>query len=226
MKRCSIIVCWGLSLLLAAASGFAKDQDADALSLETITVTAQKQEENVQDVPASVSVVSDLQIEDARIFSLKDLHNYVPNYETYPNYSADGFQSIRGQSNLLSPSVGIYIDDVPITLGYTNVQTSLFDIERIEVLRGPQGNLYGMNSAGGIVNIITKKPGNTFEAEVSAEYGDYNLNAYKAAVSGPVVTDKLFLGIAGSYQRRDSYIEEDKAKTHEEKIMASRAELS
>lgn len=223
MKYCTIILCLGMSILSVVTSGFAGNQDE--LALETITVTAQKQEENIQDVPASVSVFDDLQIEDARIFSLKDIHNYVPNFETYPSYSAGGYQSIRGQSNFLTPSVGIYIDDVPITNGYTGVQTTLFDIERIEVLRGPQGNLYGMNSAGGIVNIITQKPGNTFKASGSTEYGNYNTTGYKAAVSGPVVEDKLFLGVAGSYRQRDSYIEEDDAETHKEKIMAGRFQL-
>jgi len=223
MKFCTIIFYAGLSVLAMGTTGFAGNQGR--LSLEAITVTAQKQEEKLQDVPASVSVLDDLQIEDSRISSLKDIHHHIPNFETYPTYSGGGHQSIRGQSNHLSPSVGIYIDDVPITHGYTGVQASLFDIERIEVLRGPQGNLYGMNSAGGIVNIITQKPGNTLKATGSAEYGNYGATAFKAAVSGPVVQDKLFMGIAGAHRLRDSYIDEDGAGTHKEKNTAGRVQI-
>lgn len=197
------------------------------ISLETITVTAQKQEENVQDIPGSVSVLSDIQIEDAGIEGVKDLDNYIPNFEIYPIYGAGGYQSIRGQGNLNygSPAVGYYIDDVPATFGFTGVQTSLFDIERIEVLRGPQGNLYGMNSPGGVVNIITKKPGNIFEATASSEYGNYNLKAFKGSVNGPIAADKLFIRLAGSYRSRDSYIEEEGASTHEEERTAGRFQL-
>jgi len=117
--------------------------------LESMTVTAEKREKRIRDIAGSVSALNDVQIEDGGINAITDIHKYVPNFKTYPIYGANGHQSIRGQSNLVfsSPAVGIYIDDVPSTFGFTGVLTSLFDLERIEVLRGPQGNLYGMNSA-------------------------------------------------------------------------------
>ncbi|WP_320043315.1 TonB-dependent receptor [uncultured Desulfobacter sp.] len=218
-----------ISILLVSDLGlsvFAEESNHGKIQLESITVTADKREKDIQDIPGSVSALNDIQIEDAGINNILDIPDYVPNFEIFPMYGSNSYQSIRGQSNLInfSPAVGTYIDDVP-NFGFTGAWTSLFDIERIEVLRGPQGNLYGMNSAGGIVNIITKKPGNTFEGKASAEYGNYNLRAYKAAVSGPVIKNKLFVGLTGSYKMRDSYIEEEGEQTHEEKISSSRIQL-
>ncbi|MDY0362891.1 MAG: TonB-dependent receptor [Desulforegulaceae bacterium] len=214
------------SLVLITA-GTCYSSDLEKIKTETITVTADKREKNIQEIPGSVSALSDIQIEDAGIDSIKDIDSYIPNFEIYPIYGAGGYQSIRGQNNMVydSPSVGYYIDDVPSTFGFTGVQTSLFDIERIEVLRGPQGNLYGMNSAGGVVNIITKKPENTFRANASSETGSYNLKAYKAAISGAVLENKLFVGLSGSYTTRDSFIDEEKAPTRKEKRNAGRLQL-
>ncbi len=220
-----------LSIFIHLVSDFglsasAEESNYGGFQLESITVTADKREKNIRDIPGSVSALNDIRIEDAGISAIKDISAYVPNFEIYPIYGSNSHQSIRGQSNLInfSPAVGTYIDDVP-NFGFTGVLTNIFNIERIEVLRGPQGNLYGMNSAGGVVNIITKKPGDTLEAKASAEYGNYNLRTFKAAVSGPVIKDKLFVGITGSYRMRDSYIDEEGEETHEEKITSSRFQL-
>ncbi len=221
----------GLSIFMQlvlnlGVSALAQESNYGGVQLESITVTADKREKDIQDVSSSVSALNDIQIEDSGINVINDIDKYVPNFEIYKTYGSNSHQSIRGQSNLIdfSSAVGTYIDDVP-NFGFTGVMTSLFNIERVEVLRGPQGNLYGMNSAGGVVNIITKKPGDIFEAKASAEYGNYNLRAFSAGVSGPVVKDKLFVGFTGSYRIRDSYIEEEGADTHEEEISSSRLQL-
>lgn len=195
--------------------------------IEEITVTAQKKEENVQDVPASVSVLGDLQIENSGIDSLYDVHLYIPNFSSYQAGGTAGYYSIRGQSNLIysSPGVGVYIDDVPTNITSWSRITDLYEVERIEVLKGPQGNLYGMNTSGGVVNIVTKKPGNTFRANAAAEYGDYALQSYKAQASGPIVSDKLYVGMAGKYTKRDSYIEEEGSDTHDEARLSCRSQL-
>jgi iron complex outermembrane receptor protein len=219
----SILIYIGLNFCVPALG---QESNNKEIQLESITVTADKREKDIQDVPGSVSALNDIQIDDAGINAIKDISDYVPNFEIYPIYGSNSYQSIRGQSNLVisSPAVGTYIDDVP-NFGFSGVWTGLFNIERVEVLRGPQGNLYGMNSAGGVVNIITKKPGDILEATASAEYGNYNLRAFKAAVSGPIIKDKLFIGFTGAYQIRDSYIEEEGADTHEEEISSSRLQL-
>ena len=223
MVKFSILL---LLVLNLGVSALAQDSKNREIQLESITVTADKREKDIQDVPGSVSALNDIQIEDAGINAIKNIADYVPNFEIYPIYGSNSYQSIRGQSNLVisSPAVGTYIDDVP-NFGFTGVWTGLFNIERVEVLRGPQGNLYGMNSAGGVVNIVTKKPGDTFEATASAEYGNYDLRAFKAAVSGPVIENKLSIGFTGSYRIRDSYIEEEGADTHEEEISSSRIQI-
>lgn len=221
----------GLSILIhlvlnLSAPALADESNYKRIQLESIIVTADKKAKKLQDMPSSISTVNDIQVEDAGINAIEDIDKYVPNFEIYTIYGSNSHNSIRGQSNLISFSsaVGTYIDDVP-NFGFTGVKTSLLNIERIEVLRGPQGNLYGMNSAGGIVNIITKKPGDIFEARASAEYGNYNLRAYKASISGPILDNKLFLGFTGSYRLRDSYIDEEGADEHEEKITSGRLQL-
>lgn len=222
-----VISIYFVSVSLAYSVSAADDRKSDKISLDTITVTADKRKKNIQDIPGSVSALTDMQIEDAGIDSVKDIDAYIPNFDIYPIYGAGAYQSIRGQNNMVynSPSVGYYIDDVPSTFGFTGVQTNLFDIERIEVLRGPQGNLYGMNSAGGVVNIITKKPGDKFRAKASTDIGSYNLRGYKGVISGPVIKDKLFVGLSGAYKTRDSYIDEENAPTRNEKRNAGRLQL-
>ena len=193
MVKFSILIFLVLNL---GGQALATDSNNGEIQLESMTVTADKREKNIQDISGSVSALNDIRIEDAGINAIEDIDEYVPNFEIYRIYGSNSYQSIRGQSNLIdfSSAVGTYIDDVP-NFGFTGVMTSLFNIERVEVLRGPQGNLYGMNSAGGVVNIITKKPGNIFEANASAVYGNYNLRAFSAGISGPVIKDKLFIGI-------------------------------
>ena len=225
MKKWFGVVCGVWMVFLVVSPTFAEEKDAAVL--ETMIVTAQKKEENVQDVPGSVSVLGDLQIEDAGIDSLDDVHLYVPNFATYSMGAVGGYYSIRGQSNLINASeaVGIYIDDVPASISSWAKFSDIYETERIEVLRGPQGNLYGLNAAGGVVNIITRKPGNISRANAVMEYGNYESQAYQAMVSGPVVKDNLFVGLAGKYNRRDSYIEEAGTDTHEEGRLSSRAQL-
>lgn len=208
-------------------SAQAQAQDTAQVQLDAITITANKVEENIQDVAGSVSVLSEMQIADASIHSFNDIHIHIPNFSSYESGNIGGYESIRGQTNLITSSraVGIYVDDVPAILSSWIKLTTLYETERIEVLRGPQGNLYGLNSAGGVVNIITKKPDDTFRTNATAEYGNYDLRSYKASVSGPVVKNKLFMGFAGKHKTRDSYLDEEGADTHEEKAMSGRFQM-
>ena len=199
------------------------------IEIEEMVVTAQKREENVQDVPASITALSEVQIEDAKIESTNEIHTFIPNFTSF-KFGVSGFSyySIRGQSNFVqtSRSVGIYIDDVPTSSAANVTDSTIYDIERIEVLSGPQGNLYGMNSSGGVINIITKKPGNIWTAKATGGIGDYETHFYNASVSGPVVKDKLFIGLAGSREKQDEgYL--DNGATHPDTIdtVSGRAQL-
>ena len=176
--------------------------------LETMTVTAPgKREENIQEVAASISALSDIQIEDAGIVSIHDMAFQMPNFNIVNNgWRHASTMIIRGIGvvDMLSSAAGFYVDDVSYSAGMA-FDTELFDIERIEVLRGPQGTLYGRNTMGGIVNIITKKPGNLWEGKASVGYGGYDSQDYRAAIRGPLVKDKLFFGLSGVKAKRDGF---------------------
>jgi iron complex outermembrane receptor protein len=176
--------------------------------LEPMTVTAPgKREEKIHEVPLSITALSEIQIEDARIVDTEDLIYHVPNLFMIKsgNHGAGGFLSIRGITTYMkgAPTVGFYVDDVY----YSDFDTELFNIERIEVLKGPQGTLYGRNTEAGVINIVTKKPGDRWEGKASAGYGKYNSQTYNAAIGGPLVQNKLFFRIAGNYFLSDGYFD-------------------
>ena len=177
--------------------------------LETITVTAQKREENIQEVPASITALSDIQIEDAGIKDIEDLKYYTPNLHIQKmGNRVEQYLSIRGMFNKISPTVGVFVDGVSYSenLAY---DPDLYDIERIEVLKGPQGTLFGRNTEAGAIRIITKKPGNIWEGKGSAGYGDYDSQDYSAAIRGPLIKDRLFFGISGKRYLSDGYYKND-----------------
>ena len=206
--------CWILGCLLmicnTAVSAIAEEQEA--ASLETMTVTAQKQEEDVQDVPMGLTVFYDQAIEDIKIESIAELADYVPNLMIYETgIEMMGKPIMRGVSASAtsenSTAVGLYVDGVP-TLSSFGFGAGFVDIERIEVLRGPQGTLYGKNTEAGVINIITRQPDNTFRGKVSTELAEDSKYKGMVSLSGPLQKDKLFFSIAGEYEQKDGYIED------------------
>ena len=189
-------------------SGSIEKRSGSTYELETMTVTAQKREENVQDVPISMSVFSDIQLEDAGIENTFDLTQFSPNLHMQNNYS-EHVIVIRGISSfntsIYSPA-GYYVDDVSYPLHYMH-NAELFDVERAEILRGPQGTLYGRNSESGVINIITRQPDNEFRGKVFGEYGNYNTFRSGANISGPIISDKLYMGVAVQHKASDGYVE-------------------
>ena len=179
--------------------------------VETMTVTAQKREENIQEVPASITALSEIQIEDAGIKDMEDLAYYTPNlYIKKMGNHVEQIPIIRGMFNNMNPNptVGVFVDGV----GYSRLlayDLALYDIERIEVLRGPQGTLFGRNTEAGAIRVITKKPGNIWEGKASAGYGDYDSQDYSATMRGPLIKDRLFFGISGKRYTSDGYYEND-----------------
>jgi iron complex outermembrane receptor protein len=186
--------------------------------LGTMTVTAQKQEENVQEVPVSITVFNEQDIEDMKIESVIDLADFIPNLMIYqPGSSGTNVPTTRGISasiESLTVSTGLFVDGVPI-LNASGFEMEMLNIERIEVLRGPQGTLYGKGAEVGVINIITRQPDNEFRGKVSAEggqwlsseSGDKLTGAFSLNLNGPIVKDKLFFGIAGRYGQKDGFIE-------------------
>jgi len=201
-----------LSVAFAATPAFAQSEaqsSAGAMVLEEIVVTARKRSENLQDVPASVVAFTELDIERAGIRSARDFVNLTPNVSMVETQNiAFSFVNIRGLSQVrnVDPTVAVVVDGVLQTtsLGFSK---DLYDIQQIEVLKGPQGALYGRNATGGAINITTKQPGDEFEGYVRAGVGNGDSFSVTGALSGPISEDKLLGRLVVSYKDADGWRE-------------------
>ncbi len=197
-----------LGMISVVASSFLNAQEIDT-KFDTVTVTAQKVEENIQNVPISLTVFDEFEIEDRNIKSVKDVAQYTPNFTLFnPGDWGTVSPSVRGLYSdpvMVSTTVSMYIDGVPSQnpIGYDAV---LENIERIEILKGPQGTLYGKNAEAGAINIVTKKPINESRGKISVEFGSDNKKAYTLNASGAVVKDKFYIGITGRYYEKDGFM--------------------
>ncbi|ABW31677.1 TonB-dependent receptor, putative (plasmid) [Acaryochloris marina MBIC11017] len=174
-----------------------------------ITVTAQRREENPQDVPISLTVLTEPEIEDADVTSFEKVAGNTPNFNWFsPTDSRSfSFYSVRGLSNFnfaSRDSVGFFVDDVPLDYGGT-LESDFPDLERVEILRGPQNTLYGRSAQAGVVNLITRKPTNDFEGNAALSFGSENNLNLRAGISGPLIEDALFFRLAGTFGRRDGF---------------------
>ncbi len=211
------------SIWLAGASAFAMSllapaaiaQEAEApeadnqRTLATVTVTTQKTEESIQDVPIAVSAFDESAIERLQLTGGSDLVKAVPNVSfTKGNFTGDNFK-VRGigndaVGNSSDAGVGVHQNSIPLQDNLL-FEAEYFDMERVEVLRGPQGTLYGRNATGGVINVITAKPKlGTKEADLALTYGNYNAFKAKGMFNVPI-GDKMALRVAGSSTTRDGY---------------------
>jgi outer membrane receptor protein involved in Fe transport len=179
--------------------------------LEELVVTAQKKEEALQDVPIAVSAFSQDSLEAQKIDGGPNLQQAIPNVSFAKGNFTNSFNfAIRGIGNkavgvATDGGVGVHENNAPLQSGNL-FDAEFFDVERVEVLRGPQGTLYGRNATGGVVNIITAKPVDTFEANVRAEYGNYNAEKLRGMINIPIFGDKLAIRAAGNYLKRDGFV--------------------
>jgi len=177
--------------------------------LEEVTVTAQKQEENLQQVPVSVSHIPEQEVRHLRLWQARDFGGLFPNF--YASHSGDGrnVMGIRGiTTTSYDPAVAVYVDGV-IQFGLDTYSNGLLDVERVEVLRGPQGTLYGRNAMGGVINIITKKPTNKTNGFIGVDFGNYGLSRYSLGIKTALVPNKLFLGASGLYEKHNGFFTND-----------------
>nr|VFJ71207.1 MAG: iron complex outermembrane recepter protein [Candidatus Kentron sp. FW] len=179
--------------------------------LEEVSVTAEKRVEKLQDVPISVKAFSANEIVEAGIEDTQDFINLTPNVTLDDSYTiGNTFVTVRGVSQLnnIDSPMAIVVDGVPQN-NQKQLKQELFDIERIEVLRGPQGSAYGRNAIGGAINIITKGP--TREREGYVKTGIFNGNGktVSGAISGPLVEDTLLYRLSGNYKDSDGLIDND-----------------
>ena len=210
LKTALMLVCLMLFGVLAipGAAWCENTEDEKSVKLDSVTVTANKMEEDIKDVPQSITVINEFVMEEKGIKDISGVVQEIPNMYVSPGVHGNAL-SFRG----LNPSmftnnnpVVLYIDGVPTTDKYA-FDASLANVDRIEVLRGPQGTLYGKDAIGGVINIITKTPTNIWQGKVGAEYGSFNTMQGIFNGNGPLVKNNLFLGINGQYQQDDGWID-------------------
>jgi iron complex outermembrane receptor protein len=168
--------------------------------LSEVVVSAQKRDEQAQRIPISITTLSAKQIDDYKMWNTQDLTAVIPNLYSANSGDNRNVTSIRGiTTTSYDQAVAVYIDGV----NQFNLDTyiaQLFDVDRIEVLRGPQGTLYGRNATGGVINIITKQPSNNFSGFAGVDIGNHDLQRYNLGFRFPLIKNKLFFGAAGQFE--------------------------
>jgi iron complex outermembrane receptor protein len=180
-------------------------QEAPDTEIEEVVVSARRKAENIQNVPIAITAFTQTQLQNNNIVSVVDLQTQVPSLSTN-SYAHDTAQvSIRGQGGYSpggSPSVTAYMNEVPAdVLGLG----SYYDLASLEVLKGPQGTLFGRNSTGGAIVTVSKRPTNEFGGYLEGTLGNYDDREYSAALNVPIVDGKLLFRLAGTGQIRDGY---------------------
>jgi len=182
---------------------------ASSSGVETVVVTSSKIKGDIQTVPIAITALSQEQLTSRQIAGGPDLVKEVPNL-TFSKTNFTGYNiEIRGIgtqaiSVTTDPAVAVAFNDTPFIRNHFFEQ-EFYDVAQVEVLRGPQGTLYGRNATAGVVNVVSAKPTDEFEAMLSADWGNYENRRYEGMVNLPIVGDKLDLRIAGEWTKRDGY---------------------
>ena len=213
--RCSSLAAISIALMVngAALAQTSEAQDNGA-AIEEIVVTAQKREENVQTVPIAIAAFSGEALQERGVGEVAQLAKFTPSVQLSASSqiasspsSLSGFIRGIGQddfSTQFEPGVGTYIDGVYLarTVG---ANANLMDVERVEILKGPQGTLFGRNTIGGAISVVTREPGDTFGGRVQASYGRFNAINIGGIVDLPISPGVLDSSIAVNYSSRDGY---------------------
>ncbi|MBL4802538.1 MAG: TonB-dependent receptor [Emcibacter sp.] len=196
-----------LSTLLSATSYTASA--VEDFIIEDIVVTATKRSERMKDVPISMSALGAAQLEQTGVRDLKSIAEYIPNLQISQSNDFRSTVTIRGvgaQSRNIGfdARVGVYVDGV--YMGQSpSLNQELLDLERVEVLRGPQGTLFGKNTVAGAINLVSKKPNEEFSGQVTADFGNLNYREFKGMVNIPI-SDKIFSKFTIAKTDRDGYV--------------------
>jgi iron complex outermembrane receptor protein len=190
------------------------EMEPDPLTLKGVTVTANRVEEELQNVPIAATVIESSNLTKRTVASTEEAFNIVPNLVTDAFLPSRATFSLRGLASDftnagIENSVGLYIDDVYYSRSY-NFNSTLFDIERVEVLRGPQGTLFGKNTIGGVLHVISESPkvGGTFGSlEINA--GTFRYLQLRGKYNTELVKDKVALRLSGSYRQRDGWLRQE-----------------
>jgi len=182
------------------------------VGLADIVVTAQKRSQNLQDVPVAVSALAGEELQSRGVSETSDLQGFVPSLQittpygrTQPNFSLRGVSVANEFSASTASPVGVYVDEVYQSFRASHGQ-QLYDLDRVEVLRGPQGTLYGRNTTGGAISFFSNKPqlGDS-KATITAGYGNYNTRTLEGAVEATLIPDVLGIRFAGTYAKGDGW---------------------
>lgn len=202
----------------AAETSQATSEPADDSKIAEVVVTAQRREEKLQEVPIAITAMDAQQIETRGVQNVGDLSALAPGLQISktPSNSTISQITIRGLSQInpaiyWDPAVGVYVDGVYIGKAQGGI-FDIVDLERVEVLRGPQGTLYGRNTLAGAINLITKRPSGEFGGSVSMEAGNYGALMTKASVDLPKL-GIVSMSIAARQEQRDGWIKTDEASS-------------
>ncbi len=211
MTRRNQLALGAVLLALTVAPGVALAQQSPPELIEEITVTAQKREQSAQDVGISLTAISAAEIAQSTFGSAQEVTALAAGVSTVqPNGEANYSIAIRGvansdfTTNVESP-VAIYLDEVYISQA-SGSGFMLFDMERVEILRGPQGTLFGRNATGGLAHFVTRKPGEEFDGYAKATVGENGQFKFEGAVGGTLIEDQLFARASVSTHWNDGYI--------------------
>ncbi|HAK50306.1 MAG TPA: hypothetical protein DCM54_00155, partial [Gammaproteobacteria bacterium] len=197
----------GITMPLITPMAVSNDENADRV-IDEIVVTAQRREQKVLDVPLAISVFDDGAIKELGVSDLEDLTLLIPSttfgFDNQVTIRGVGQQAWRDAS--AEVGVAVYQNGLFYNENYGIVESSMFDLERVEVLRGPQGTLYGRNSMGGAINFISKKPEQEFGGEVLVELTDFSGRRVNGMVTGPL-SDQISFRLTGGYVMRDGTAE-------------------
>ena len=200
----------GVFVVRASGNAATPTDNDGGYSAQEIVVTAQKRVESAQDVPIAITAMSQKNLEEQKIETGADIMRAVPNL-TFSKSNFTSYNiSIRGigtkaVSATSDPGVAVSFNNVGI-IHNRFFEQEFFDMERMEVLRGPQGTLYGRNATGGVINLITAKPKlGEFEGNIKGEVGNYNSRRLTAMLNVPIVPDELGIRVAGAMTDRDGY---------------------
>ncbi|MCC6829324.1 MAG: TonB-dependent receptor [Novosphingobium sp.] len=177
-------------------------------TLQDIVVTARRRSESISKTPMSIVALTTADMAAQQIVTETDIQRSVPGVTVRQGLSQNQINySIRGQTidsySSSPPGVLPYVNDVQISTSGAN---AFFDLESIQILKGPQGTLFGRNTTGGAVLFATRKPTFEFGGEATVRFGDYDDRGIRGAINIPLVADTIALRIAGDYHRRDGYV--------------------
>jgi outer membrane receptor protein involved in Fe transport len=209
------------AILIFRLNIFADNIETDTLKnyrLDEIIIKSPKYNRNIFDIPAAASMVPERVLENNRVENLTDISNIIPNF-FMPDYGSKLTSPvyIRGVGNRINtPSVGLYVDEIPY-FEKAAFNFDFYDIERVEVLRGPQGTLYGRNAMGGLINVITNRPGKDKSTNISVDYGNFNQIRSNITHNQPV-SNSLAITTSLNQRHNDGFYKNQFTQTDVDKV--------